>query len=144
MKSNNSKYLIIGGVTILGGLGAYYWIKKRKASKAALMENQSISQNTSVSNVIANSGFPLQSGSRGENVKRVQAFLNQKLNAGLVVDGIFGPNTLKALKALNGNSSVSESEFKQYIGTPIQTPSILSINPVTAPIAAIWNLFAKK
>ena len=39
----------------------------------------------------------LTTGSRGEEVKNLQIGLNEKINAGLVVDGIFGPLTKAAV-----------------------------------------------
>jgi len=40
----------------------------------------------------------LRNGSRGEAVKELQRFLNQKLNLGLVIDGILGPKTIAVIK----------------------------------------------
>ncbi len=40
----------------------------------------------------------LKKGSKGEAVKELQRFLNQVLSLGLVVDGVFGPNTTKVMK----------------------------------------------
>jgi peptidoglycan hydrolase-like protein with peptidoglycan-binding domain len=40
----------------------------------------------------------LKLGSRGEAVKELQRFLNDKLNLGLIVDGIFGPKTVTIVK----------------------------------------------
>ena len=41
---------------------------------------------------------PLKKGSRGKNVSTLQARLNQRINAKLVVDGIFGNGTKAAVK----------------------------------------------
>jgi len=40
----------------------------------------------------------LKSGSRGEAVKELQRFLNNKLNLGLTVDGALGPKTIIVIK----------------------------------------------
>ncbi|MEK7539021.1 MAG: peptidoglycan-binding domain-containing protein [Patescibacteria group bacterium] len=40
----------------------------------------------------------LKNGSKGEPVKELQRFLNDKLNLGLVVDGKLGPKTIKVIK----------------------------------------------
>ena len=40
----------------------------------------------------------LKNGSQGEAVKELQRFLNDKLNLGLAVDGILGPNTIAVIK----------------------------------------------
>jgi hypothetical protein len=44
------------------------------------------------------SGF-YRKGDTGEGVKSIQTFLNEHMNAGLVVDGMFGPATEKAVHA---------------------------------------------
>ena len=40
----------------------------------------------------------LKNGSRGEAVKELQRFLNDKLNLGLVLDGALGPKTIAVIK----------------------------------------------
>ncbi|MCE9517738.1 peptidoglycan-binding protein [Candidatus Nomurabacteria bacterium] len=40
----------------------------------------------------------LKNGSRGDAVKELQRFLNDKLDLGLVVDGMLGPNTITVIK----------------------------------------------
>jgi hypothetical protein len=40
----------------------------------------------------------LRNGSRGEAVKELQRFLNQKLNLGLIIDGKLGPKTIAVIK----------------------------------------------
>lgn len=44
-------------------------------------------------------GFPLRIGSTGQYVKNLQAALNTRFGSELVVDGIFGTKTAKALSA---------------------------------------------
>jgi len=44
-------------------------------------------------------GFPLSIGSTGEYVKKIQNALNTRFGSELVVDGIFGTKTAKALSA---------------------------------------------
>ena len=46
---------------------------------------------------------PLHRGSRGKNGATLQARLNERINAQLVVDGIFGRATQKALKEFQAN-----------------------------------------
>ena len=58
-----------------------------------------------------NSQFPLSRGSRGEEVKVVQQWLNAKFNAGLDADGIFGRLTESALLKYRLTSSVVLLEY---------------------------------
>lgn len=44
----------------------------------------------------------VKKGSKGENVKRVQTFLNWSIKAKLTVDGVCGTNTVKAIKKWQG------------------------------------------
>ena len=46
---------------------------------------------------------PLHRGSRGKNVATLQARLNERINAQLVVDGVFGRKTQSALKEFQAN-----------------------------------------
>lgn len=46
---------------------------------------------------------PLHRGSRGKNVATLQARLNERINAQLVVDGIFGRATQKAVREFQAN-----------------------------------------
>lgn len=57
-------------------------------------------------------GFPLNEGSRGTYVAKLQAALNDKYGSSLVVDGIFGPKTYKAVSAQGfAADGVSYSEY---------------------------------
>ncbi|KKR01728.1 MAG: Peptidoglycan-binding domain 1 protein [Candidatus Nomurabacteria bacterium GW2011_GWD2_39_12] len=42
----------------------------------------------------------LKNGSKGEAVKELQRFLNDKLNLGLVLDGKLGPKTIAVINGL--------------------------------------------
>lgn len=60
--------------------------------------------------------FPLAFGSRGENVKKLQEYLNSKIQpplAYLDVDGIFGVLTQGALKSVTGKTSMTKEEFSK-------------------------------
>ena len=46
---------------------------------------------------------PLHRGSRGKNVATLQSRLNERINAQLVVDGIFGRATQKAVREFQAN-----------------------------------------
>lgn len=55
--------------------------------------------------------FPLQKGSRGEEVKNLQHYINLKSIANLVEDGVFGTKTETVLKNLWKTTSVSKAEY---------------------------------
>lgn len=66
--------------------------------------------------------FPLQEGSLGDNVKKLQEYLNMKMGSmklpdemklvPLKVDGIFGTKTKNACYLVLGVESVTEDQFK--------------------------------
>lgn len=60
--------------------------------------------------------FPLKQGSRGEEVRKLQEWLN-KQNAGITiaVDGIFGIKTESLLFAVTGKKEISYKEYKSKI-----------------------------
>lgn len=58
--------------------------------------------------------FPLQYGSRGEQVRKWQMYLNTK-GAGLAEDGIWGPLTEAASLKYMGFNSVTEQYFNTVI-----------------------------
>jgi peptidoglycan hydrolase-like protein with peptidoglycan-binding domain len=131
----NTKIIVGSASSLVLGLTGYFVIKnkkKRAILKQQEMQNQNPSLNQSTNNTVKQTAiitdFPLQNGSRGENVKQLQAFLNQKYNVGLVVDGIFGDNTAKAVKKLTGSTLVSETQFRQYIGTPMSASASTGVN----------------
>jgi peptidoglycan hydrolase-like protein with peptidoglycan-binding domain len=62
-------------------------------------------------------GFPLRQGSTGTYVKAMQAALNDRFGSSLVVDGIFGPKTYKAVSANGFNAdAVSYQEYQMILG----------------------------
>lgn len=63
-----------------------------------------------LTNVSSGNGFPLQMGSRGDNVKKWQTYLNSK-GATLVVDGIWGVKTEAASLKYAGFNSVTQDYF---------------------------------
>lgn len=157
-----TKVIILGGAALVTGTAAYYVVKKQKAKKLLQQSSSYNQMNTlpvnssnsgtytvnnqlTTSNTSASAGFPLQTGSRGENVKTLQRTLNSKINAGLVVDGIFGAKTAAALQKAIGKSSITQMDFQVFTGqnvTATKTGNILldslsMINP-------LFSLFKKK
>lgn len=82
----------------------------------------------------------LKDGSRGEAVKELQRFLNDKLNLGLELDGILGPKTIAVIKTWQAtNGLVADGligpKTKALINTGVSTAP-------TAPVstAKVYNL----
>lgn len=102
--SKNAK--IAGGLLLAVGLGylLYNLLKRRPTSvtgaaadfgqviKSAPQEIKSV-----FSGKYPECGFPLRKGCGGEDVRKVQAFLNKEGNYGLVEDGKFGDLTENAV-----------------------------------------------
>ena len=67
------------------------------------------------------SEFPLQSGSRGEKVSKLQRYLNNIIQQApvvhnqLVVDGMFGPKTAEACGIAFGVYECSEANYKAFV-----------------------------
>jgi peptidoglycan hydrolase-like protein with peptidoglycan-binding domain len=98
----NKKTAIITAISILT-LGIIFVIARR--SKAKKENEQGIT-----------SEFPLQIGSRGDNVKKLQSYLNTRIKTTkLIIDGIFGVLTQAALKSVTGKISITEQEFNSLI-----------------------------
>ena len=109
---------------IAGSIGAYWYLrKKQKASDAGA--DQTL---PSAGDQRADSDPVLKMGSRGENVKKLQQFLHEKLVLApiydkpnpvcngktldsLVIDGIFGEKTECACQWWYGKTSVKLSEI---------------------------------
>ncbi|MDQ0188852.1 peptidoglycan-binding protein [Alicyclobacillus cycloheptanicus] len=72
----------------------------------------------------------LQSGSEGGAVEQIQRFLNTRMNAGLTVDGDFGPQTKSAVEAfqksigVTANGVWSASMWETYIEPSDSTPTL--------------------
>jgi hypothetical protein len=117
-KTNSKKTAIIGGAALLTVIAAYVVMKKRKqrAYNDGLkkLQDSPIPNNGQIINTmpIGNAKYPLKVGSKGENVRVLQAYLNKAYNAGLKEDGSFGSGTLSAVKKyLKGVDNVPESLY---------------------------------
>lgn len=58
--------------------------------------------------------FPLSEGSSGYGVEQVQKYLNGKYNAGLTVDGSWGPVTDLAVSNYLNRDNISESVYYKW------------------------------
>ncbi len=62
-------------------------------------------------------GFPLMAGSRGDYVKQLQQALNDRYGSELVIDGVFGTKTAKALSAHGFNpSAIYYKHYNEILG----------------------------
>ena len=71
-------------------------------------------------NTVAVSKFPLKKGSQGEEVRKLQQYLNSCMAYYLVltpldVDGIFGAKTEGMCVTITGNREISQEFYNQYV-----------------------------
>lgn len=102
-------WLVVAGVGSIGLIyGLYILFKKGKeAGDFSSATKQSKGSGTQ-------SRFPLRKGSRGEEVKTLQRYLNSKTRVPLAllkVDGIFGSKTQAASQRVLGIREISESKY---------------------------------
>ena len=105
--STSAKALkVFGSIILITGIGylVYNLLKRRPNSLKAVATDlgqtvKSAPQELKavVTGKYSACGFPLGKGCGGEEVKKVQAFLNKEGNYGLVVDGKFGDLTENAV-----------------------------------------------
>ena len=95
-------YLIIAGVVVVLGVGAYMFLKRRQKKKMDLLydvpSNSSSSSSSSGGGSYSGRGFALIKGSGGSQVVALQKYLNDVGSYGLDVDGKFGNLTKGALE----------------------------------------------
>lgn len=125
MKKANKQILIIIAITILviaGIVIAYFITRKKATGKQPILSD--VDENPLP--VVSSTTKILQYGSRGEDVKRLQRFLNEQLSLliwkgyptlngkqikQLSVDGIFGAETQAVVKWYFGTTTVSTDKF---------------------------------
>lgn len=59
--------------------------------------------------------FPLQYGSRGDEVQKLQIFLNTNHGCGLLPDGIFGKDTENCVQSILGTTTVDKTTYDKSI-----------------------------
>lgn len=118
------KYLILA--LLVAGVFASYWVAFGNPFKKAVAEPETPGDETgSVAQASEKipatgkdtRGFPLSQGSTGEYVKMLQTALNSRYGSNLVVDGIFGLKTAKAVGAHGFNAeAIYYNHFNQILG----------------------------
>ena len=114
-----TQWIIIGIIILIIIVIIIY--NKNKATAATVMLNKNagvsasndLNKNVAVSTPV--SPFPLQYGSKGNEVKTLQAYLNANYNEALVLDGIWGPKTGAAVLKDLGVSSVTTGQYDSTI-----------------------------
>lgn len=72
---------------------------------------------SNVSSSTPRSNFPLQYGSKGEEVKAIQLYLNSK-GEKLLIDGIWGPLTETSIAKIIKLKTISEVDYKALVSVP--------------------------
>jgi hypothetical protein len=123
--------VIVGGLVVLGGgIAAYFlffnkdangqtFFKRKKAEADAKKLNDELAKEDKAKETgqpytspPAPSGFPIASGNRGAEVKRLQSALNKNFGKSLKADGAFGTKTLAALREIGYDVPVNEPTLK--------------------------------
>ena len=136
---NEDKLLIGGGLLAVGTIGFLYWKKKKKENEDNLLIDD-IPEPPTVVNPIPQVGASLDrnkvlsKGSKGLEVRELQRLL------GVTIDGDFGANTLKALQAKKGVSTISLTSYittKTVANTAIKAiPTALVVPKVGQKVMA--------
>ncbi len=114
---------IVGGILVVGG--TVLGVKKARKNK---QKNEFYNQADVLNLKVTPGGrtppaFPIQYGHRGDNVKRLQVWLNKQIGRIAMIvgtrlprlkeDGIFGKNTLKAVRAAFKSDKVTKEMFNK-------------------------------
>lgn len=118
----DKKFWIIAGVTAVIVAVLVYFARKSK-NKALNESSTTPSTSTSKTVLPAADIFPLKSGSKGEEVKTVQRYLNSQkpLSSStatlpdLTIDGIWGPKTQDAVKYKLGINQIDYTFYTKII-----------------------------
>ena len=82
----------------------------------------------------------MKNGSRGEAVKELQRYLNATLNLGLVVDGVFGPNTTRVMKTWQTDHGLTadglvgpatKAQMNANVSSPVSTSTTYNFGTST-------------
>lgn len=107
-------------IVVLVLVSLFLIFKSKNSATSTTLPKKSNTGSNIIHNVVSvvtpQSSFPLQQGKSGEQVKNLQQYLNDNYNAGLTVDGNFGPKTASALQANLNEVSMTEDEYNTIIG----------------------------
>lgn len=118
-------YIVAGLIAVAIALGIYTFIEKPNANGNKPV-NQTLNNaagattnfvNTVTGGTVGSSKFPLHNGSRGEEVSKLQTYLNYTLKLGhkLAVDGNFGALTEQALINKTGIATMDETTYNNTV-----------------------------
>jgi len=108
--SKTGKILSIASIAILLALGAIYIIQRRRVALRTFIDSPVQTGTKSL--------FPLQYGSRGDEVRKLQAWLNENKPSSfsdIVVDGVWGPKTDALVKQVLRVSTLDKNMFNTKI-----------------------------
>lgn len=113
MSPKTKKIITVLVIVAIIAIGLYFVFRKPKAA-ITTGAGSVTSAGTDPNAIDATIVFPLKSGSTGKGVKQVQAYLNSKYNAGLTVDGIWGPKTNAAANTYLNRDNVSSDVYVKW------------------------------
>jgi LPXTG-motif cell wall-anchored protein len=133
----NSKviWIVIAVLVVVGIVGYFIWKKKKETTTNTASGSRSYgetsanqaTESTTVTKVVTDK---IQIGSKGDKVKLLQTYLNNKHNAGLQVDGIFGNGTKKAVDSAGLPYPVKDSDLAAATNKPIDAIKKATVDAV--------------
>jgi LPXTG-motif cell wall-anchored protein len=114
MMNKTAKIVMIAAGAVALGAGGYFLIRKKKKNDLIEKYDDEIEEKGTVTT----DGFPLKIGSRGEDVKYLQKWINTFATFGqsrIEEDGVFGTETESRLYMLLGKKSIPKELFDKNI-----------------------------
>ena len=108
-------WIIIAIIAVLIIALIIYLKNKSVEDDGNVSMNKTLSSNISASTT--RSIFPLQYGSKGEEVKNLQMYLNSK-GEKLLIDGIWGPLTETSVAKVLKLKTINEVDYKALVSVP--------------------------
>ncbi len=122
-------FIIVMAVLVLGAAGYWVYIKRKqkKSMSFSVSGKDEPTNKTIIGGPTVNkptnystTGFPLRNGSRGENVKIVQSYINKQLYKvpglpPLTVDGILGAKTEEAARLIGLAFPVTQDTYRKIV-----------------------------
>ncbi len=111
--SKNKKYIIIAVIII--AIIAFIWWKNKKKEEVKVTESVEEEKQTLFPKEEIMTSFPLQLGSKGPEVKKLQTWMLKNEGAQIKVDGIWGKETDAAVKKFLKLSQVNKEKYESLI-----------------------------